>query len=82
MKYAFGDIVIVDGENIGVVVKSWITIKRGKGSNREDVNYEVYVRMDNKIREYPESKIKRYLVRHKYLSDEEKEYQFNAENNL
>ena len=77
MKYTFGDIVVVDGENIGVIVKSWITL-RGK---KEATNHEVYVRMYNGIKEYPESKIERYLVRHKYLTEEEKEYQYNAVNN-
>jgi hypothetical protein len=78
MEYVFGDIVVVDKENIGVIVKSWIT----QQGDKEKVNHEVYVREYNGIKEYPESKIKRYLVRHKYLSDEEKEYQYNALNNL
>ena len=66
MKYCFGDIVVVEGELIGVVVKSWI----GKTNN-----YDVYVRMYNGIRNYDESEIERYMVRHKYLDDEEKMYQ-------
>jgi len=82
MKYTFGDIVVVDKENIGVIVKSWITQLKGKDSGREKVNHEVYVRMHNSIKEYPESKIERYMVRHKYLSQEEKEYQHNAISNL
>jgi hypothetical protein len=82
MRYTFGDIVVVDGENIGVVVKSWVTMKKGENSRREDNSYEVYVRMYNRIKEYPESEIERYMVRHKYLSAEEKQYQYNALNNL
>jgi hypothetical protein len=82
MKYTFGDIVVVEGENLGVVVKSWITLQRGKNSAREKNNYEVYVRMHNSIKEYAESEIERYMVRHKYLTQEEKEYQFNALNDL
>ncbi len=78
MKFFFGDIVVVDGENIGVIVKSWISML----GNKERFNYEVYVRMYNSIKEYPESKIERYGVRHKYLSDEEKEYQYNAVNGI
>ena len=78
MKYTFGDIVVVDKENLGVIVKSWIAVKGGK----EKINHEVYVRMYNSIKEYPERKIERYMVRHKYLSEEEKEYQSNAINNL
>lgn len=82
MKYTFGDIVIVDGQNIGVIVKSWITQYRAKDAKREKINHMVYVRIDNVIREYPESKIERYLVRHKYLDEDEKEYQYNAVNDL
>lgn len=76
MKLFFGDIVVVDDENIGVVVKSWIGVKNAEN------NYDVYVRIYNGIKNYPESKVERYGVRHKYLSEEEKEYQFNAVNNL
>ncbi len=75
MKFTFGDIVVVDKINIGVVVKCWTSFDK-------DYSYEVYVRMDNCIREYKENEIERYMVRHKYLSDEEQEYQFNAINGL
>lgn len=81
MKYTFGDIVIVDGENLGVVVKCWLgNILKPK--NERVPKYEVYVRMYNGIVNYKEDEIERYLVRHKYLSEEEKEYQFNAVNGL
>lgn len=60
-------------EDIGVIVKSWI----GKENS-----HEVYVRILNEIKTFKESEIERYLVRHKFLSDEEKEYQFNVMNNL
>lgn len=70
MKFCFGDIVVVDKTEIGVIVKSWV-------GNR-GINYEVYVREYNKIIEYNESKIERYMVRHKYLNEEEVEYQRNA----
>ena len=73
MKYTFADIVVVDKENIGVIVKCWTC---------KEMNYDVYVRVENGIRNFKESEISRYLVRHKYLSEEEKEYQYNAENNL
>jgi len=80
MKFAFGDIVVVDGENIGVIVKSWLPLT---GPNKERGAYhEVYVRMYNSIREYYESEMERYLVRHKFLSEEEQEYQRNALNDL
>lgn len=69
MNFCFGDIVVVDGENIGVVVKSWT----GK-----EPNHDVYVRMYNRIVNYKESEMQRYMVRHKYLDDEELEWQRNA----
>lgn len=78
MKYTFGDIVIVDDINVGVIVKSWISFN----DNRKTFKYDVYVRNYNKIKQYEEEEIQRYLVRHKYLSDEEKEYQYNAINGL
>ena len=43
-------------------------------------NYDVYVRSYNAIKNYKEDEIERYMVRHKYLNDEEIEYQYNAIN--
>lgn len=68
MKFCFGDIVIVEDNLIGVICKSWIR-------NNKEIYYEVYVRSYNCIKEYDENQIQRYMVRHKELSDEEKEYQ-------
>lgn len=80
MNYAFGDIVVVDGENLGVVVKSWNPIS---GPNKDKGPFhEVYVRMYNGIKDFYEKDMQRYMVRHKYLSEEEIEYQFNAINGL
>ena len=62
---------IVEGNLIGVVVKSWISIEN---------NYDVYVRSYNRILNYPESDIERYMVRHKELNVEEMEWQTNAVN--
>lgn len=73
MKFCFGDIVVVEESLIGVIVKCW-----GKSSHDKERSYEVYVRMSNCIKEYPESEIERYMVRHKYLDDEEIEYQQEA----
>lgn len=70
MRFCFGDIVVVEGSLIGVVVKSW-TGSRGP-------HHEVYVRMYNAIQEYDESQMERYMVRHKYLDDNEIEWQKNA----
>ena len=74
MQYCFGDIVIVDGDQIGVIVKSWQPSTHGRTAH-----HEVYVRSYNCIREYLESEIRRYMVRHKYLDDQELEWQANAE---
>lgn len=73
MKFCFGDIVVVEGDSIGVVVKCWCRSSKGK-----EPTYEVYVRLANKIKTYSESEIQRYMVRHKYLNQEELEYQSNA----
>ena len=72
MKFCFGDIVVVDGELIGVVVKSWC------GNTKREPHYDVYVRMYNTIRGYGESEMERYMVRHKYLDEGELEWQRNA----
>ena len=61
--FLFGDIVVVDVDQIGVVVKTW--------ENNKGFSYEVYVRSYNKINVYEEKEIDRYRVRHKYLSEEE-----------
>lgn len=78
MKYTFGDIVVVDGIEIGVIVKSWIHLT----DNGKEYNYDVYVREYNAIKNYKEEEIQRYMVRHKYLSEEEQKYQYNAINGL
>lgn len=70
MKLLFGDIVVVDNDQIGVVVKQWARSSRG-----DEPKVEVYVRSYNSIHEYPQSKVERYQVRHKELDDDELEYQ-------
>lgn len=77
MKFTFGDIVVVEGIEIGVVVKCWISFR-----DKKEYKYEVYVRNYNIIKEYEEKDIQRYMVRHKELSEEEQEYQYNAINGL
>lgn len=67
----FGDIVIVEENLIGVVVKCWI----GSALTNPIRKYDVYVREYGSIKQYDENNIKRYRVRHKYLSKEELEYQ-------
>lgn len=71
MKFCFGDIVVVERSLIGVVVKSWV-------GNMAGVNHDVYVRELNCIKNYPEEEIQRYMVRHKYLDEQEIEWQRNA----
>lgn len=66
MKFCFGDIVVVEENLIGVVVKSWITYSKGEKTR----NHDIYVRMYNGIKNYNEEEIERYMVRHKYLSEE------------
>ena len=66
--FLFGDIVVVNVDQIGVVVKTWQHIDG-------NYYYEVYVRSYNKINEYEEREMDRYRVRHKYLDEEELEWQ-------
>ena len=73
-KYLFGDIVVVDDDLIGVIVKTWINEKEGEVVK---VFYDVYVRSYNAESSYVEEEIKRYRVRHKELNKEELEYQNN-----
>lgn len=73
MKYCFGDIVVVNRDEIGVIVKCWQ--KSTKGLEPE---YEVYCRMSGGIDTFPESQVQRYMVRHKYLDEQELEWQRNA----
>ena len=61
--FLFGDIVVVDLDLIGVVVKTW--------EDKHGFYYEVYVRSLNAIKEYREEEIERYRVRHKELNAEE-----------
>ncbi len=77
MKLVFGDIVVVEDNLIGVVVKNW-----GMDNHGNEPKVEVYVRNYRGIEEYPISKVERYQVRHKELDDEEVEYQANAEAEL
>lgn len=75
MKFCFGDIVVVRGNLIGVVVKAWIRYAASGGTSHE---YEVYVRMSGQIEQFREDEMERYMVRHKVLDEEEMEWQRNA----
>lgn len=70
--YLFGDIVVVDYDKIGVIVKTWKALGAG---NDNKISYDVYVREYNGIREYLEKHVARYRVRHKYVDSKEIELQ-------
>ena len=78
MKFTFGDIVVIEEELIGVVVRMWVS----SNSNGKSFNYDVYVRSYNEIKNYEEKDIERYMVRHNYLYGDEKKYQYEAINGL
>ena len=70
-NFTFGDIVIVEENLIGVIVKLW----KGSFNGFKPSTYEVYVRSYNKIKEYKANEMRRYLVRHKELDETEIYYQ-------
>lgn len=70
-EFTFGDIVIVEGNLIGVVVKSWEKSTTGA----IPAHHEVYVRNFNGIRKYTENEMRRYMVCHKELDENEMYYQ-------
>lgn len=76
MKFCFGDIVVVRGNLIGVVVKAWIIQYEPDGKTTHE--YEVYVRMSQRIEPFQEEDMERYMVRHKELDEQEMEWQRNA----
>ena len=76
VKFCFGDIVVVNGDEIGVVVKSWQKSMKGR-----EPEHEVYCRMSGIIETFTESQMQRYMVRHKYLNEEELQWQANTQIN-
>lgn len=68
-KFLFGDIVVVNKDEIGVVVKTWFKSQEGT------YQYDIYNRGLDRIEQYLEHDVERYRVRHKYLNCEELEYQ-------
>jgi hypothetical protein len=67
IRFQFGNVVVVKGVNIGVIVKSW-----GKGT-LHGRSYDVYVRSFNGITTYREEDIQHYIYS-KELTDEEREF--------
>lgn len=72
MKFLFGDIVVVNKKQIGVIVKTWEKLALNT------YEYEVYNRMTSKIENYLEKDIERYRIRHKYLDRQEMEWQWGC----
>lgn len=53
-RFQFGNVVVVDTDQIGVIVKTWRSGKNG-------YLYQVYVRSYNGIGEYDEDKINHFV---------------------
>jgi len=64
--FQFSNVVVVDDDEIGVIVKTWHNSKKG-------YHYDVYIRNYNIVKEYYEGQIRHYVYS-KYLSEEEKEF--------
>ncbi|MCW8960197.1 MAG: hypothetical protein OQK29_01455 [Ignavibacteriaceae bacterium] len=62
MRFQFSNVVVVDDDQIGVIVKSWA-----------DNTHDVYVRAYNGVKEYHEDDISHYVYS-KELLDEQVEF--------
>jgi len=58
-NFQFGNVVVVDDDQIGVIVKSWA-----------DGKHDVYVRSYNGIREYKNTNIRHYIYSKSLTADE------------
>lgn len=67
MSFQFGNVVVVDGDQIGVIVKSW-----GEGVIHGK-SHDVYVRSLSGVCSYREADI-RHFIYSKDLTEEEKEF--------
>ncbi len=54
-RFQFGNVVVVEGTFVGVVVKTW------GASRSRGVHYEVYLRVLNAIKEYEEDDIRHFV---------------------
>ena len=63
MKFQFSNVVVVDDDQIGVIVKSF-----------EDGNYYVYVRSYNQVMTYCEKEISHYVYSKHLLEDQAEFY--------
>jgi len=64
-QFHFSNVVVVDGDNVGVIVKTW--------SNPTGYSYDVYVRYTSRVECYAEKDIK-HFVYGKELHDGERDY--------
>lgn len=64
IKFQFGNVVVVDNDCVGVIVKTW-----GATDNRQ-THYDVYVRYYNAIREYDQDQIKHYVYSKELLDEQ------------
>jgi len=56
VKFLFGDIVVINENQIGVVVKTWEKL------SLNTYEYEIYNRMTNRIETYLEENVERYIL--------------------
>lgn len=63
MKLVFGDIVVVDGNQVGVVVRTWADTREPK--------VDVYVRSYQQVRAYSVDQVERHQVRSKILDGDD-----------
>jgi len=62
--FQFSNVVVVDGENIGVIVKTWDT--------KHGYTYDIYVRYSSLVLNFNEHEIK-HFVYSKELAEDERE---------
>jgi hypothetical protein len=67
-KFQFSNVVVVNGNQIGVILKTWGPSWRNKG-----YHYEVYVRSESQILGFDESEIM-HFVYSKELAEDELEF--------
>lgn len=69
-KYQFGNVVVTDGGQLGVICKTW-----GASQSRPH-HYDVYVRSLNALREHDEDTLRHYVFS-KELADDELDHYDN-----
>lgn len=57
-KFQFGNVVIIEENLVGCIVKTWGASLTGR---KRGVHYEVYVRSWNSIKEYDEKEIEHFI---------------------